>query len=77
MRVHVTRGRCLLQEWIDSRGWTQTDYAKMSGRPKRMISHFCNDERVMKPEDEYAASLIFGCKIEELHDWTVEYLKEE
>ncbi len=31
----------------------------------------------MLPEDVYAATLIFECRIEELHEFTVEYLKEE
>ncbi|MEK4193314.1 MULTISPECIES: helix-turn-helix transcriptional regulator [Paenibacillus] len=69
--MRVTRGRCLLQDWIDNKGWTQAEYAKRSGRPKRIISHFCNNERVMKPEDEYAASLIFDCRMEDLHEWIV------
>lgn len=75
--MRVTRGRCLLQDWIDRKGWTQTEYAKRSGRPKRIISHFCNNERVMKPEDEYTASLIFGCRMEDLHEWIVVHDDEE
>lgn len=70
--MRVSRGRCLLQFWIDKKGWTQAEYARRSGRSKRVISHFCKNERVMKPEDEYTASLLLDCRMEDLHVWIIE-----
>ncbi|MCG7406810.1 helix-turn-helix domain-containing protein [Paenibacillus sp. ACRRX] len=70
--MHVTRGRCLLGEMIAKKGWTQAEYARRSGRPKRIISHFCNNERVMKPEDEYMAALLLDVRMEDLHEWIIE-----
>ncbi|WP_182300722.1 helix-turn-helix domain-containing protein [Cohnella cholangitidis] len=64
---------------IIERGWTQTHYARLTGRHKRMISHFCADERAMQPEDIHAACLIFGCDESELHEWVIneDYLSEQ
>lgn len=45
--MRVSRGRCLLPNWIEKKGWTQAEYARRSGRHKRVISHFCNGERVV------------------------------
>lgn len=67
--MNISRGRCLLPDLIASKGWTQAEYAKRAGRHPRIISHFCNDERVMLPEDMYIASIIFGCKMEDLYEW--------
>lgn len=67
--IRISRGRCLLQDLLDSRGWSQKDYAIMSGRHPRVISHFCRGERVMLPEDMYTASKIFKCKMEDLYEW--------
>jgi len=69
--MYVSRGRCLLLTMIKNKGWTQTDYARRTGRSKRMISHFCNNERAMQPEDIHAACLIFGCSEEDLHEWVI------
>lgn len=72
--IRVSRGRCLLQYWLDKRGLTQAEYARRVGRHKRVISHFCNDELIMKPEDEYAGSLVLNCEMKDLHEWNVEYI---
>lgn len=74
--IRVSRRRCLLQYFLDKNGLSQAEYARRTSRDKRVISHFCNDERVMKPEDEYTASLILGCKMEELHEWDIEIVDE-
>lgn len=75
--MRVSRGRCLLLDWIEKKGWTQAEYALRSGRHKRVISHFCNGERVMKPEDEYIASLLLDCRMEDLHEFIITYDDEE
>lgn len=69
--MYISRGRCLLGVKIKSKGWTQTYYAGLTGRKKRMISHFCNNERAMQPEDIHAACLIFDCDESELHEWII------
>lgn len=65
----VSRGRCLLPYLLAARGLSQIDYALLSGRSKRMISYFCNDERTMLPEDMYIASKILKCRMEDLYEW--------
>lgn len=70
--MNISRGRCLLSDFIHSRGWTQAHYAELVGRHPRVISHFCKDERVMLPEDLYIASKVFKCKMEDLYEWIEE-----
>lgn len=70
--MRVSRGRCLLQYWISRKGWTQSEYARRSSTSKRVISHFCNNERIMKPEDLYVASLLLDCRMEDLFEWIIE-----
>ncbi|NOV01316.1 helix-turn-helix domain-containing protein [Paenibacillus planticolens] len=67
-----SRGRCLLANLLKAEGWSQAEYARKSGRSKRVISHFCNDERVMLPEDLYTASMLFKCRMEDLYEWIEE-----
>jgi transcriptional regulator with XRE-family HTH domain len=69
--MYISRGRCLLPDMILSKGWSQAYYAGLTGRSKRMISHFCNNKRAMQPEDIHAACLIFGCSEEKLHEWII------
>ncbi|MNR93695.1 hypothetical protein D3C72_247540 [compost metagenome] len=66
---HVSRGRCLLPDLLAQKGWTQTFYAERSGRSVRMVSHFCNNKRAMLPEDMYVASMLLGCRMEDLYEW--------
>lgn len=67
--MHISRGRCLLSNLLAQKGWTHTEYARRSGRSRRVISHFCNDERVMLPEDMYLASKLLDCRMEDLYEW--------
>lgn len=66
--MKVSRGRCLLLDRINEKGWTQAEYGRRAGRSKRMISHFCAGKRVMQPEDIYAAQIIFDCTLEQLYE---------
>ncbi|MMZ58604.1 hypothetical protein D1872_205920 [compost metagenome] len=75
--MRVSRGRCLLLNWIEKKGWTQAEYARRSRTHKRVVSHFCNGERTMKPEDEYLASLLLDCRMEDLHEFIIEYDEED
>lgn len=69
--MQVSRGRCLLPDLIEAKGWTQAEYARRSGRSKRMISYFCQNKRVMQPEDVYTACLLFGVGIEKTYEWII------
>lgn len=67
--MNISRGRCLLQDLLDKLEWSHSEYARRSGRSRRVISHFCKNERVMLPEDMYTASRLIGCKMEDLYEW--------
>lgn len=70
--MNISRGRCLLPDLLKQRKWTQTFFAERSGRSVRMVSHFCNSERAMLPEDMYVAAMILGCRMEDLYEWVNE-----
>jgi transcriptional regulator with XRE-family HTH domain len=67
--LSISRGRCLLSDWLELKGWSQVEYARRSGRSKRMISHFCGNERAMLPEDLYIASKLFDCGMDKFYEW--------
>lgn len=75
--MNVSRGRCLLGDFIQARGWTQAQYADKVNRHPRVISHFCQDERVMLPEDLVAASIVFQCAMNDFYEWDIELDIEE
>ncbi|MGG4035873.1 helix-turn-helix transcriptional regulator [Paenibacillus cisolokensis] len=66
-----SRGRCLLQYWLDYRGISQAEFARRSGYSKRIVSHWCNDERKMSVEAMYTAAVILGIKMEQLYMWQI------
>lgn len=73
--MRVSRGRCLLQDWLNLAGWSQSEYARRSGRSARMISYFCSGKRAMLPEDIHTAVLLlspFGCTYDKLYEWTID-----
>lgn len=70
--MKISRGRCLLLEKIQAKGLTQAEYARRAKRSKRMISHFCKNERVMQPQDMYTAELLLDCNMRDLYEWIVE-----
>lgn len=70
--LKVSRGRCLLPDLLQRKEWSQTYYAKRSGRSIRMISYFCSGERAMLPEDMYVASMLLDCRMEDLYEWIYE-----
>lgn len=67
--MNISRGRCLLPDLLEKKGWTKSKYARLSGRHKRMISHFCANERVMQPEDIHIACKLLECDEKDLHEW--------
>ncbi|MGR6764433.1 helix-turn-helix transcriptional regulator [Paenibacillus sp. T2-29] len=70
--MKVSRGRCLLLPLIKAKGWNQAEYARRSGRSKRVISHFCNGRTTMTPEDMYVATKLLECRWEELYEFIEE-----
>ena len=70
--MHISRGRCLLQDLLDKKEWSHSEYARRSGRSRRVISHFCSNERVMLPEDMYVASRLLDCEMKDLYEWIEE-----
>lgn len=66
--MRVSRGRCLLWDWIKYKGWTQSEYARRSGLTQRRVSYLCNGERVMLPEEMYVAERLLGCRWDQLYE---------
>ncbi|MEC0239444.1 helix-turn-helix transcriptional regulator [Paenibacillus dokdonensis] len=66
-----SRGRCLLQYWLDHRNITQADFARRIGWSPRMVSFWCKDERLMSVEAMYAASVILEIHMEQLYQWRI------
>jgi transcriptional regulator with XRE-family HTH domain len=50
---------------------TQADFARKSGWSKRMISHYCNDDRLMSVEAMYTAAVILEIPMEQLYQWKI------
>ncbi|KAA8782485.1 helix-turn-helix transcriptional regulator [Paenibacillus amylolyticus] len=69
--VEVTRGRCLLQFWLDHRQMTQAEFSRRSGWSKRMVSFIATGRSMMNPEAMYLAAQILGIQMEELYEWKV------
>jgi transcriptional regulator with XRE-family HTH domain len=66
--MNISRGRCLLLDLIVAEGWTQAEYARRSGRSKRMVSYMCSGKSAMQPEDIYIAEELFGCDFRDLYE---------
>lgn len=74
--IRVSRGRCLLLDLITAKGLTQAEFSRRSGIHPRVVSDICRGKLIMRPEQQYAAALILGCNIEDLHDWIITHVKE-
>jgi len=64
-----SRGRAVLQYWLEVRGISQTELSRRSGWSEkdpnqgwspRMISHFCKNAKSMSPEAIYTFGEILG-----------------
>ncbi|MNW46575.1 helix-turn-helix protein [compost metagenome] len=66
-----SRGRCLLQYWLDHKGMSQAEFARRSGWSTRMVSHWCSNERLMSVEGMYTAAVILGIRMDELYQWQI------
>lgn len=65
----ASRGRCLLQFWLDQKGITQAELARRSGYNARMISFYCSNEKPMSVNAMYVISNILGIHMEQLYEW--------
>jgi transcriptional regulator with XRE-family HTH domain len=70
--LRVSRGRCLLGQLIKAKGWTKAEYARRSGRSKRMISYFCSNRSPMTPEDIYIATILLDCHFDDIYEFVLE-----
>ncbi|WP_082067339.1 helix-turn-helix domain-containing protein [Paenibacillus terrae] len=66
-----SRGRCLLQYWLNERGISQTDLAERSGWSVRMVSYWCKTERMMSVDAMYTVSTILEVHMEDLYQWII------
>ncbi|WP_083613595.1 helix-turn-helix transcriptional regulator [Paenibacillus sp. P46E] len=69
--VKVSRGRCLLQYWIDLRGTSQAEVARRSGYSPRMVSFYCSGDKPMSVDAMYIISKILDIHMEELYEWVL------
>lgn len=67
--MRYSRGRCLLQYWLDHRQMTQAEFSRRSGWSVRMVSFYCTGERKMSVEAMYTASQILNVPMERLYSW--------
>lgn len=70
--MHFSRGECLLQYWLDKKDITQAEFARRTGWSARIISHWCNRERLMSVDAMYTAATILGIKMDQLYRWKLE-----
>ncbi len=68
----VSRGRCLLQYWLDRRGMSQAEFSRRTGINKRMVSFYCQNDKKMSIEAMYQAARLLSIHMEDLYDWEVE-----
>lgn len=67
--MKYSRGRCLLQYWLDARQMSQAEFSRRSGMSVRIISYYCTDERKMSVEALYTASQILNVPMENFYTW--------
>ncbi|MEK3851167.1 helix-turn-helix transcriptional regulator [Paenibacillus sp. FSL R7-0340] len=70
--ANVSRGRCLLQNWLNVRKMTQAEFARRSGINVRTVSHYCNNDKRMSVEALYMAHIILDVPMERFYEWTLE-----
>jgi len=59
MNIQASHPGAVLQQELDKRGWNQTEFAEIIGRPGRLISEILAGKRAITPEtaQEFAAAL--------------------
>ncbi|OME55092.1 helix-turn-helix domain-containing protein [Paenibacillus odorifer] len=67
--VKVSRGRCLLQDWLDLKGMSQAELSRRTGYAARMISFYCSGSRPMSTNAMYIISRVLGIHMEDLYEW--------
>lgn len=62
--------RCLLKDLLRKADMTQVDLAGELGVKPQQIQHYVKDHRVMSLTVAKNISVILGCQIEDLYEWT-------
>ncbi|MED1863326.1 helix-turn-helix transcriptional regulator [Fictibacillus nanhaiensis] len=64
-------GRCLLQDLLDSRGWTQLQLADKTGIAKSQISDYTRGTRKMSFSTAYLIAFVLKCDMSDLYSMTI------
>ncbi|MFC3768336.1 helix-turn-helix domain-containing protein [Paenibacillus sp. GCM10012303] len=70
--MHFSRGKCLLQYWLDKKGMTQAELSRKTGWSSRMISYWCSRKRLMTPEAMYTVARLLEINTDDLYQWILE-----
>lgn len=62
-------GRCLLGDYLKSRGWSIRHLSRLSGVPKSSISDCIRNNTLMNLNHAKNISNVIGCTIEDLYEW--------
>ncbi|MFD1885561.1 helix-turn-helix domain-containing protein [Paenibacillus wenxiniae] len=65
----VSLGRCLLRDHLRSRKMSQAEFARRLDINKRMVSHYCNNEREMPLDVLYGASIILDIPMDQFYEF--------
>ncbi|MGG4035034.1 helix-turn-helix transcriptional regulator [Paenibacillus cisolokensis] len=66
---HFSRGECLLQYWLNNRGISQAELSRRTGYSTRIVSYWCNNERLMNADAMYTVSVILNIRMDQLYTW--------
>lgn len=64
-------GRCLLDDLLRKRGWTQAMLCEKTGFKKSQVSAYINNKMVMSAQTAYFIAHVVGCHVEELYQYKV------
>ncbi|WP_188735672.1 helix-turn-helix domain-containing protein [Oceanobacillus neutriphilus] len=62
-------GRCLLGDYLGSRGWSQRYLARLSGVPTSTVSDYIRNDSLMSLNHAKNIANVLGCNIDDLYEW--------
>ena len=65
----LTTGRCLLGDYLESKGWSQRYLSRITDVPKSNISDYSRNRYVMSLAHGKNIADALGCSIEDLYEW--------
>ncbi len=71
MTVHVSIGRCLIDDILNKKRMTQTDLAIATGIPKSQISDYIKERRGMSLKNAKLIAYVLKCNIDDLYEWII------